>query len=376
MLSHASEVVFDVSTAFGADTYLWQVHSSANDRVHSFTLRRNVSYDELGCGVYNESTARFTFFEAKKDFDECQIDASGRYLTIKEQWDGRDDIDTVIEDLQTGERQVLADRQGGGGHSDEGFGYLIGEDNWYDAPGALRLWFFDRPLADPAQGHVVYRGTAWAEASSHVSHTNAVNAPPQAQFACSTTTFVTRPAAPVAREGEVYCFRLDGSEIVLVAAPTLVDVTAPGGRDYYSKLPKGNLDPTGEYFIWTTNAGTNRLDAFLVRLPYQLLVSQPGVPSADTMPPAVEVTLPRANTTVTRTVLVGAKAIDNVGVVSVQFKLDGQDLGPALTAAPYQMSWDTTTTAKGAHTLTAVARDAAGNQATSPPVTVVVQPPA
>src|SRR4029434_1808593 len=35
----------------------------------------------------------------------------------------------------------------------------------------------------------------------------------------------------------------------------------------YAKRPKGNLDVTGRYFIWTTNLGGNRLDAFLVKIP-------------------------------------------------------------------------------------------------------------
>ena len=51
-------------------------------------------------------------------------------------------------------------------------------------------------------------------------------------------------------------------------APNLTDLNASGGgTDDYSKLPKGNIDVTGEYFIWTANAGTSRLDAFLVRIP-------------------------------------------------------------------------------------------------------------
>src|SRR6185436_3533069 len=61
---------------------------------------------------------------------------------------------------------------------------------------------------------------------------------------------------------------LDGSLDTLVVAPNLTDLNAPGGGgDDYSKLPKGNIDITGEYFIWTANAGTNRLDAFIVRVP-------------------------------------------------------------------------------------------------------------
>ena len=64
------------------------------------------------------------------------------------------------------------------------------------------------------------------------------------------------------------------------------------------------------------------------------------------------------------TVLVEATATDNLGVASVQFKLDGVDLGAADVTAPYTVSWDTTTVADGPHTITAEARDAANNVGT------------
>ena len=38
-----------------------------------------------------------------------------------------------------------------------------------------------------------------------------------------------------------------------------------------NRLPKGNLDVTGRYFLWTTNLGGNRLDAFLVKIPAERL---------------------------------------------------------------------------------------------------------
>ena len=53
-----------------------------------------------------------------------------------------------------------------------------------------------------------------------------------------------------------------------------------------------------------------------------------------------------------------ATATDDVGVVGVQFKLDGANLGAEDTTAPYAVTWDTTLLANGAHTLSAVARDA------------------
>ena len=83
-------------------------------------------------------------------------------------------------------------------------------------------------------------------------------------------------------------------------------------------------------------------------------------------------TSPAAGATVSGTITVTANASDNVGVAGVQFRLDGANLGAEDTAAPYSISWNTTPVTNGSHTLTAVARDAAGNTATSGPVTVTV----
>jgi hypothetical protein len=56
----------------------------------------------------------------------------------------------------------------------------------------------------------------------------------------------------------------------------------------------------------------------------------------------------------------------------VQFKLDGANLGPEDTTAPYGVTWDTTTATNGAHTLTTKAYDAALNVGTSATVSVTV----
>jgi hypothetical protein len=96
-----------------------------------------------------------------------------------------------------------------------------------------------------------------------------------------------------------------------------------------------------------------------------------NAPPADTTPPTVSITSPANGATVNGTVSVSANASDNVGVVGVQFQLDGANLGAQDTSAPYSVSWNTTTASNGSHTLTATARDAAGNQ-TSAQVTVTV----
>ena len=95
-------------------------------------------------------------------------------------------------------------------------------------------------------------------------------------------------------------------------------------------------------------------------------------PPGDTVPPAVSVSSPNSGSTVSGTVAASAMASDNVGVVGVQFRLDGSDLGTEDLSAPFSISWDTTTASDGSHALTAVARDAAGNTAVSTAVDVTV----
>jgi hypothetical protein len=92
----------------------------------------------------------------------------------------------------------------------------------------------------------------------------------------------------------------------------------------------------------------------------------------DTQAPTVSITAPAAGQ-VAGTINVDANAADNVGVVGVQFLLDGVALGAEDVLAPYSVSWNTTTIADGNHTLTARARDAAGNITTSAGVIVAVK---
>ena len=90
------------------------------------------------------------------------------------------------------------------------------------------------------------------------------------------------------------------------------------------------------------------------------------------MGPTVSLTAPANGSTVSGMTTVSANASDNVGVAGVQFRLDGSNLGAEVTSAPYSANWNTTTAANGGHTLTAVARDAAGNSTTSAAVAVTV----
>ena len=116
----------------------------------------------------------------------------------------------------------------------------------------------------------------------------------------------------------------------------------------------------------------------------------------DTTPPAVSIVFPQTGALVARIATLVAAASDNVKVASVQFKIDGKNIGiPATAADPYtcypapivnpmqaqtpycatgdySARWDTTTSTNGLHVLTATAVDASGNATTSAPVTVRV----
>src|SRR5437899_12189618 len=59
-------------------------------------------------------------------------------------------------------------------------------------------------------------------------------------------------------------------------------------------------------------------------------------------------------------------------MAGLQFKLDGFNIWAEDCVAPYSVTWNTTLATPGTHTLTAVARDAVGNTATSAAVGVTV----
>jgi hypothetical protein len=266
VFTHQLTQVFDASTQFGADKYIWQAHSSDDDRVHSATLRDKNTYEMLGCLVYREDTAQFSWFPKTGDFDECHLDKSGRWLVSFENVDQTGDLDNRIIDLQTGTERSILDPDGAAGHMDTGFGYMVGADNWNSLPNAIRLYRFDQT---PIAGPVIYHDSDWSALSAdHVAHGNArPGVPLGQQFACGSGA--TRNDVP--RGNELVCFKLDTSMDTLVVAPTMIDLDAPGGVDDYGKFPKANLDVTGRYMIWTSNLGGNRLDAFLVEVPYELL---------------------------------------------------------------------------------------------------------
>ncbi|HXU13111.1 MAG TPA: dockerin type I domain-containing protein [Candidatus Binatia bacterium] len=275
------QTVFDATSRFGPDRVIRQAHSSDDDRVHSATLLALPDFGALGCVVYHEDTAQFQFFPKIGTFNECHVDKSGRWLVSLEDVDGLHDLEMRVFDLETGDERLVWDQAGAVGHADMGFGYVVGTDDWNLAPNAILLWDFAR---DPLSGLLVSHSAGWsAPAPAHIAHGNArPGVPLNQQFACGSTASRTTAVW----SNEIICFRLDGSPDVLVVAPVMTDLDAAGGGNDYAKEPKGNLDVTGQYFIWTGNAGGDRLDAFLVKVPAQLLLDAPPL----SIPPSLLVT--------------------------------------------------------------------------------------
>jgi len=240
--------------------------SSYYDDVHAATLRIKGTNTFLGCLVYFEATGQLSFYPKAGNFDECEIDKSGRFLMIFEQIDGRNGMDNRIIDLATGHEERHLDAPGVAslGHHDMGFGYAVGHDHYNHLPNATVTW----NLSPTAVGPAAHRDYNWDLAQAqHISHTNAQpNLPKEQQYACGSNADRLTYA-----QNEILCFKLDGSLNQLVVAPVMTNLDASGGGSDYDKAPKGNLDVTGRYFIWTTNLGGNRLDAVVVKVPGHLL---------------------------------------------------------------------------------------------------------
>jgi hypothetical protein len=115
----------------------------------------------------------------------------------------------------------------------------------------------------------------------------------------------------------------------------------PGEHFYYVKVTEADGDRLWSAPIWVIQ----------------------DVASSDTTAPTVSVSESGSSGAIT----LSATASDNVGVTQVEFYVDGVLKGSD-SSSPYAMTLDSTTLSNGSHSLTAKAFDAAGNSATSAPL--------
>jgi hypothetical protein len=125
----------------------------------------------------------------------------------------------------------------------------------------------------------------------------------------------------------------------------------------------------------TSDLGTNDIIGTLIddagnsnssHIPARTYLSSSQNIVVDGAIPAVSLTSPANGSTASGTVSLTATASDSgTGLVGVQFRVGTTNIGIEDTSAPYSVSWNSTGVADGTHTLHAVARDVAGNFATS-----------
>jgi hypothetical protein len=167
----------------------------------------------------------------------------------------------------------------------------------------------------------------------------------------------------------------DGANFRLYVNGVLVKTQARTGNMATSNSPLrfGGNNVWGEYFNGLID-DARVYNVVLTQPEIQTDMNTPVGPSAppDTTAPAVNITAPAEGARVSGTVTITANASDNVGVSGVQFLVNGSTLGAEDTVAPYAATWNTASLAAGTYSLTARARDAAGNPTTSTPVNAVV----
>lgn len=182
-----------------------------------------------------------------------------------------------------------------------------------------------------------------------------ITAPQEGIPIAGTTIDLTYTVAGDPAEADHAHFRLDGGQTVM------------------------DIDFDGVYQFTNVPVGPHNLVGVIARTNHSEIagsedtVSFPTIVDAsDPIPPTTAITAPSDGAAVTDTVPVTADAFDNRAIAGVQFMLNGTALGPDNTVAPYSTSWNTTTVVNGSYDLAARARDTAGNETVSSPVTVTV----
>lgn len=231
-----------------------QPHSSADGSVHSFTM-------DGGPAVWRDGGRdRITKFPAKGGYDECQIDKSGRWLLSKEAFvhaDNEEHGDNRIIDLDSGQEFIFRDEDGAVGHSDMGYGYVIGEEDQSQPGGNFRLWKFEP--GGVSDGRFVYNVGGWKGMTRYVSHCNARPGSPDFQR----VLYSSAVDDDLSRVNEIVVGSLNPSDFCRVVAPNMADLNAIGGGDPYWRKTRANIDPPGTFYCFSANMAGDRMDLFV-----------------------------------------------------------------------------------------------------------------
>ena len=157
-------------------------------------------------------------------------------------------------------------------------------------------------------------------------------------------------------------------------------VTAVANMNFFGEIDVGELNGiitasnnyidrsgmTGAKWLAVVNNGDAPLSVGVVNTSQNYnMVTGALLPDLSSAPPTSAVTVPSSNATVAGSAVTLTATASATGGMSVQFKVDGANVGSAGTASPYSISWDSTSVTNGTHTIAAVVTSTSGNYASA-----------
>ncbi len=153
------------------------------------------------------------------------------------------------------------------------------------------------------------------------------------------------------------------------------DATDGGEGIDITSLPNGvywlraEADP--DHYFQESNTSNNVTDTKLMIEGTSVTVLEQTHPTVT--PPSVTLTSPKAESTISGTTALSAEAGGPSPISSVQFLLDGQPIGPAVTSPPYTLNWTPGSGVSGKHFLSAQVTDSRNLIGTAADAPVTIQ---
>ena len=245
----------------------------------------------------------------------------------------------------------------------------------------LEAWVYPTAMGNGSWRTVLLKERPGGETYNLYAHATNVTATYVVRAAEPSVSLDARGPSPLAvntwthlaatYDGSMLRLYVNGTQVGTrtVAGPLLTSsgVLRLGGNSVWGEYFSGRLD---EIRIYNRALSADEIQTDLNRAvasdeagaPSEPLPSPPSLPG-DTTAPVIALTAPGDGSTVSGTVSMAATASDAVGVVGVQFFVNGGALGAEDTSAPYAIAWNSTGVANGGpYELSAQARDAANNR--------------
>lgn len=219
-----------------------------------------------------------------------------------------------------------------------------------------------------------YTVRAYDAAGNQSSDSAVASATTQTPDTTAPSVTLTSPADTATVSGTITISANATDNVAVTGVAFALDGTQIGGNDTitpYSTTLDTTTVANGTHTVRATAydaAGNSTYSEVTITIDNQ-------APPVDTTPPTAAITAPADSSTVSGTVTITADASDDVAVAGVKFFVNGTQIGSEITTAPYSTSWNTTSLANGGATLTAIARDTAGNTTTTTAVQVMINNP-